>query len=76
MRTHILLTGAGFSHNWGGWLAKELGGDLLGRLAPYPQLRRLVQNSANFEEALDTARSGGIALSSDLVRTLEAAIRD
>jgi hypothetical protein len=28
--THILLTGAGFSHNWGGWLASEAFEYLLG----------------------------------------------
>jgi hypothetical protein len=28
--THILLTGAGFSRNWGGWLANEVFEYLLG----------------------------------------------
>jgi hypothetical protein len=30
--THLLLTGAGFTRNWGGWLASEIEGDLLQRL--------------------------------------------
>jgi hypothetical protein len=25
--THLLLAGAGFTHNWKGWLAKEMEGD-------------------------------------------------
>lgn len=53
MTNHILLTGAGFTYNWGGWLAKELEGDLLGRLVDKPRVRTLVQNSDNFEHALE-----------------------
>jgi hypothetical protein len=49
---HILLTGAGFTRNWGGWLAKELEGDLLARLANDRELRKLVQESANYEKHL------------------------
>jgi hypothetical protein len=71
--THLLLTGAGFTYNWGGWLAKELEGDLLGRLTSSPALHSLVQNATNFEEALDTARR---SLASDQARALEAAIKD
>jgi hypothetical protein len=41
--TPILLTGAGFTRNWGGWLAKEIEGDLLGRLLEDPNLRQRVQ---------------------------------
>jgi hypothetical protein len=73
MTTYLLLTGAGFTHNWGGWLAKELEGDLLGRLATIPALQRLVQNAANFEEALDTARG---SFAGDQVRALEMAVKD
>jgi hypothetical protein len=56
-----LLTGAGFTCNWGGWLAKELEGDLLARLANDRELRKLVQESANYEEALEIARSPGFS---------------
>ncbi len=73
MTTHLLLTGAGFTYNWGGWLAKELEGDLLGRLASSPVLQRLVQDASNFEEALDTARR---SLASDQVGALEATVKD
>jgi hypothetical protein len=50
--THILLTGAGFTANWGGWLAKEMEGDLLQRLSDDDELHTLVQSSTGFEEAL------------------------
>jgi SIR2-like domain len=77
--THILLTGAGFTRNWGGWLAKELEGDLLARLARHEQLRRLVQNSENYEEALGKARSpgySGVPVSAEQVKILEEAIKE
>jgi hypothetical protein len=77
--THILLTGAGFTRNWGGWLAKELEGDLLARLAPHDQLRRLVQTSENYEEALGKARTPGysrIDVSPSQVKILEEAIKE
>ena len=73
MTAHLLLTGAGFTYNWGGWLAKELEGDLLGRLASSPALQRLVQNAPNFEEALDTARR---SFANDQVRVLETTVKD
>ena len=74
---HILLTGAGFTPNWGGGLAKELEGDLLARLAPHEQLRRLVQNSENYEEALGKARApgySGVGVSAVQLTILEEAI--
>jgi hypothetical protein len=77
--THILLTGAGFTRNWGGWLAKELEGDLLARLAPHEQLRRLVQNSENYEEALGKARTpgySGIGVSAEQLKIFEEAIKE
>jgi hypothetical protein len=77
--THVLLTGAGFTRNWGGWLSKELEGDLLARLAPHDQLRRLVQNSENYEEALGKARnlgSSGISISPQQLQIFEDAIKE
>jgi hypothetical protein len=47
--TYLLLTGVGFTRNWGGWLAK----DLLGRLRSDPELRHRVQESDGFESALE-----------------------
>ncbi|QOJ31425.1 MAG: SIR2 family protein [Gammaproteobacteria bacterium] len=76
---HILLTGAGFTRNWGGWLAKELEGDLLARLAQHDPLRRLIQSSDNYEEALGKARSGGdgrVRVSPEEVRILEDGIKE
>jgi hypothetical protein len=40
--THILLTGAGFSHNWGGYLAKEAFDYLLGVTEHDDDLRTLL----------------------------------
>lgn len=60
--TPLLLTGAGFTRNWGGWLAKEIEGDLLGRLRSDPYLRQRVQESNGFEsvlEALQNEAAGG-----------------
>jgi hypothetical protein len=42
MIPHILLTGAGFSYNWGGYLAKEAFDYLLGVTEPDDHLRRLL----------------------------------
>jgi SIR2-like domain len=50
--THILLTGAGFTHNWGGWLASEIEGDLLQRLRGNGEVHARVRDAAGFEEAL------------------------
>ena len=49
---HILLLGAGFSRNWGGWLAEELVGDLLGRIGDVPSVSRRLQNDRSFENVL------------------------
>jgi SIR2-like domain len=54
--THILLTGAGFTHNWGGWLAKEVEGDLFDRVARDPGTQSILQQSGGFESALETLR--------------------
>jgi hypothetical protein len=54
---HLLLTGAGFSRNWGGWLAYEVFEYLLGcdEISNSPQLRQLLwqhQQQNGFESAL------------------------
>ena len=49
---HILLLGAGFSNNWGGWLASEVMADVLGRVSDDDGLSGLVHNVASFEDAL------------------------
>lgn len=49
---HILLTGAGFTRNWGGWLAKEIEGDLLQRLRGNWEVHCRVCEDDGFEAAL------------------------
>jgi hypothetical protein len=45
----VLLTGAGFSKNWGGRLAREVTNDLMSRLQGNQHLLQLL-NRANFED--------------------------
>jgi len=54
-------------------------GDLLARLAPHEQLRRLIQNSENYEEALGKARTpgySGIDVSAAQLKIFEDAIKE
>jgi hypothetical protein len=55
---HYLLTGAGFSYNWGGWLASEAFEYLLGAPETTPELRALLwankESGGGFEDALAT----------------------
>jgi hypothetical protein len=50
--TRILLTGAGFSYNWGGKLASEVFQYLLGCDDVDAELRRLLLRDRNFEDVL------------------------
>jgi len=50
--THILLTGAGFSRNWGGMLAPEVFQYLLGCSELDEELRRLLLRDRSFEDVL------------------------
>ena len=58
--THILLTGAGFSRNWGGWVADEAFEYLLGcpEITPYVRdaLWSAKRNKLGFEYALQELR--------------------
>jgi hypothetical protein len=47
-----LLTGAGFSRNWGGWLAREVNSAIAMRIRSDSHLSALLQRLPNFEEAL------------------------
>ena len=53
---HVLLTGAGFSRNWGGWLATEAFEYLIGCPEVDEPLRRLLwkhkSRGGGFEDAL------------------------
>jgi hypothetical protein len=55
MTQHILLVGAGFSRNWGGWLADEAFEFLLGDEGLDPQARAVLwsfKEKGGFEDAL------------------------
>lgn len=76
----VLLTGAGFSHNWGGRLAREMNTAIALRLQGERNLVDLLHRNPNFEEALaelqnDFATSGRANVSGSL-RKLEAAVVD
>jgi len=55
--TRIALLGAGFTRNWGGWLASELIGELCGRLIDRPNVNQLLRLSGNFEQVLAARRA-------------------
>src|ERR1700738_524584 len=50
--THIVLTGAGFSRNWGGMLASDVFTYLLGCNELDEELRRLLWRDRSFEDVL------------------------
>ena len=52
----IALLGAGFTHNWGGWLASELVGELCGRVAGDAELLKRLKEARNFEQVLSVLR--------------------
>src|SRR6185312_310750 len=62
MMRFVLLTGAGFSRNWGGRVATEIWEDVFSNpsVQQRPALRTLLLNVGNFEQALTTVRAGGI----------------
>jgi len=57
---HILLTGAGFSRNWGCWLADEVFEYLLADKQLTPQMRRQLwsdkNSGGNYEHTIQTFR--------------------
>jgi hypothetical protein len=55
--TLILLTGAGFSRNWGGWTSGKVHTDIAMRISGDPYLRNLLQNHNNFESALEVVQN-------------------
>ena len=76
----VLLTGAGFSRNWGGRLAKEVNTAITMRVGSDPELALLLHRNPNFEEALtelqnEVATSGRVG-SPGLLQNLETAIVD
>jgi hypothetical protein len=78
---HVLLLGAGFSRNWGGWLASEAFEYLLGRPEIDDPLRQLLwkhRRGEGFEGALGEVQEqflrSGDPISREQLRRLEAAI--
>jgi hypothetical protein len=78
---HVLLLGAGFSRNWGGWLATEAFEYLLGRPEIDEPLRQLLwkhRRGEGFEGALGEVQEQYLRtadpISREQVRQLEAAI--
>ena len=79
---HILLTGAGFSRNWGGWLADEAFEYLLGHPRIDGGIRTALwrfKNKGGFEAALEDQRAQALRFPSaatiDPMQRLEDAIR-
>ncbi|WP_125957219.1 SIR2 family protein [Novosphingobium sp. MD-1] len=80
--THYLLLGAGFSRNWGGWLAGEVFEYLLGRpeVAENEELRQALwvsQSKGGFEYALETLQARqktGDQTAATLLETLQIAV--
>jgi hypothetical protein len=77
--SHILLTGAGFSYNWGGWLASEAFEFLLGAPELDDHGRDLLwahKDTGGFEKALSVLQTGNPnAAENSPLRRMEAAIR-
>lgn len=80
MTAHILLLGAGFSRNWGGWLASEAFDYLLGCPEVDEPLKNLLweyQNKGGFEAALGHLQEESFkrGRSDDRLQNMEAALR-
>jgi hypothetical protein len=77
---HILLLGAGFSRNWGGWLTSEFMGELCSRVIDRPWLAEMLRVGRNFEDVLELRRSHAREPNNEQaqedVRQLEPAIRE
>ena len=58
-----ILWGAGLSKNWGGFLADEFWGHLLGRpgIDKFPRLREVLLSEPSFERAIDRVARGEFA---------------
>ena len=70
----ILLTGAGFSRNWGGYTSGEMWARVKGEASvrQNEELNRFLVTETSFEVALAKARAGEV--SADSAQTLESAI--
>jgi hypothetical protein len=73
----VLLSGAGLSRNWGGYLASEMWGAILSdpRVQNEPRLRELLLKEMNFETALAVVQSQGGAFDDSCRRAMDEAVR-
>ncbi len=71
----VLLVGAGFSRNWGGFLASEVGGRILAHpeVVERTNLRELILREPSFEDALEKTRTG--LFETEDAAAMEAAIK-
>lgn len=76
MKKRVLLLGAGFSRNWGGWLASEALEYLLGASDVDRSLRALLiaNKSRGFEEALGILQAQANGRPSEQLSRMEAAL--
>lgn len=79
--TRILLTGAGFSRNWGGWLANEAFEYLIGSTHLTPHLRNQLwadkKQNRGFEETLAALQGvAGTKHGAIELQGMQAAVRD
>jgi len=76
----VVLTGAGFSHNWGGRLAREINTAVAMRLQDDNHLADLLHRNPNFEEALielqNEAATSARPGTAERLQKLETAIAD
>jgi hypothetical protein len=74
----VALLGAGFSRSWGGWLAQEVIGELLGRIGGHQELYWRLRKTADFELVLAEARERALVRGTpdaiEPLRVLETAI--
>src|SRR5688572_18718193 len=72
----VLLTGAGFSRNWGGWLAKEVFEYLIGDATLTPSLKALLwdRREEGFEAALNILQLSDRLEDADDLRRLTASL--
>ena len=78
MPHRIALLGAGFTRNWGGWLASELAGELCGLVSDDADLARRLKETRNFEKVLADIRgeAGRGATENQRFQVLQRAVLD
>jgi SIR2-like domain len=76
--THILLTGAGFTYNWGGWLSSEAFEYLLSRRLSKPNTDRLweYKDKGGFEAAIERTQKLVAQGKGRELPELQGAVRD